>query len=77
MGDIERGVRAKLDQLGRKEPASELDFLAIVLARALDNSELAPKDLASLSREFRLTMEMVEAQTPPERDRVSELIDKQ
>lgn len=77
MGDIERGVRAKLNQLGRKGPVSELDFLAILLSRSLDNAELAPKDIAALSREFRLTMEMVEGQTPPEKDRIGELIDKQ
>lgn len=80
MGPIETGARRTLAEHGRPKPTSDLDFDLILLARALDgfaNGELAPKELAALNREYRLTRVEALNQNPPEVDRIGALMDAQ
>ena len=72
MGDIETGVRRDLRKLAITEPATALEFMAIMLAQLLDKGVDA-KEAIGLSRELRLTLEAVAEQPTPTRDVTEEI----
>ena len=75
MGDIESGVRRDLRKLGITEPATALEFMAIMLAQLLDKGVDA-REAIGLSRELRLTLVDIAEQPTPTRDITEEIADR-
>ena len=76
MGPVESGVRTTLTELGILEPTTALECLAIHLAHTLDTS-VEEKNVASVSRELRLTLEKIESRADgTNKDELDEIADK-
>jgi hypothetical protein len=75
MGDIELGVRRDLRKLGITEPATALEFMAILLAQWLDKSAEA-KEVIGLSLRLQVTLEAIAEQPTPTRDITEEISDR-
>jgi hypothetical protein len=70
----EDSLRLTFTKLGILEPVEALEVHALELARTLD-AGVDDKALASVSREYRLTLEKIESQpreTPSDADRIED-----
>lgn len=79
MNAIEKGVRQDIERLKIQEPYPALVNLAIEIARTLDDG-VEEKNLASLSRELRLTLEQIginDSSSGREADAVEKLMSKE
>lgn len=59
MGDVETGVMHDLGKLGIEKPFSTLHFIAIRLAKVLDNPSADDKTISTTALQLRLTMDAI------------------